>query len=85
MVAYTTIGTVDGSTLLLIVSCAFKFVLSCSLITLELEAPPSSILFFLLRTLLGEFTTTFFLFSSAIYISSLVLLTLVGGFYGFSF
>jgi hypothetical protein len=46
--------------------------LSYSLFTLELEAPPSSTLFFLLRTLLGEFVVAFFLFSNFIYISSLV-------------
>jgi len=58
--------------------------LSYSLFILELEAPPST-LFFLLRTLLEEFDATFFLFSSVVFISSLVLLTLVGGFCGFSF
>jgi hypothetical protein len=42
-------------------------------------------LFFLLKTLLEEFVATFFLFSSVVFISSLVLLTLVGGFCGFSF
>jgi hypothetical protein len=42
-------------------------------------------LFFFLRTLFGEFATTFFLFCSAICISTLVILTLVGGFCGFSF
>jgi hypothetical protein len=42
-------------------------------------------LLFLLKALLGESTTTFFMFSSVIYISSLVLLTLAGGFYGLSF
>jgi hypothetical protein len=58
--------------------------LYCSLFIPELEAFPSSTLFFLLRALLGEFTTTFFLFSSVVYISSLVLLTSAGGFYGLS-
>jgi hypothetical protein len=37
-------------------------------------------LFFLLRTLLGEYVVAFFLFSNVVYISSLVLLTLVGGY-----
>jgi hypothetical protein len=59
--------------------------LPCSLFTLEPEAPPPSILFFLLRALLGEYATTFFLFSSVVYISSLVLLTLASGFCGLSF
>jgi hypothetical protein len=49
------------------------------------RVPPSSTLLFFLRTLLKEFATTFFLFSSVVYISSLVFLTLVDGFYGFSF
>jgi hypothetical protein len=57
--------------------CALAFVFSCSLLTLELEAPPSSALFFLLKTLIGDFATTFFLFSSVVYISSLVFFTLV--------
>jgi hypothetical protein len=60
-------------------------VLSCSFFTLELEAPLSSTLFFLLKTLLGEFVVAFFMFSSVVYISFLVLLSLVGGFYGLSF
>jgi hypothetical protein len=81
----TTVGTANGSTLPLIIIYALKYVLSCSLFILEFEAPPSSTLFFLLRTLLGEFAETFFLFSSAAYISSLVLLTLVGNFCGFTF
>jgi hypothetical protein len=59
--------------------------LSCSLFIPELEALPSSTLFFLLRKLLGEFITTFFLFFSVVYISSLVFLTLADGFYGLSF
>ncbi len=81
----TTVGTANGSTLPLIIIYALKYVLSCSLFILEFEAPPSSTLFFLLRTILGEFAETFFLFSSAAYISSLVLLTLVGNFCGFTF
>jgi hypothetical protein len=50
-------------------------VLSCSFFTFEPKAPPSSTLFFLLRTLLGEFVAAFFLLFSVVYISSLVLLT----------
>jgi hypothetical protein len=42
-------------------------------------------LFFLFKALLGEFVIAFFLFSIVIYISSLVLFTLVGVFCGFSF
>jgi len=81
----TTVGIVDGSILPLITFCAFKSMLSCSLFTPELEVPPSSTLFFLLRTLLGKSVTTFFLFFSVVYISSLVFLTLANGFYGLSF
>jgi hypothetical protein len=42
-------------------------------------------LFFLLRTILGNFAKAFFLFSSVVCIFFLVLLTLAYGFYGFSF
>jgi hypothetical protein len=42
-------------------------------------------LFFFLKALLGEFAATFFPFSSVVHISSLVFLTLVGGFCGSSF
>jgi hypothetical protein len=59
-------------------------VFSYSLFTLEPEAPPSSTLFFLLKTLLKE-SIVAFLFFNVVYISFLVLLTLVGGFCGFSF
>jgi hypothetical protein len=82
--AYIVVGIVNGSTLPLIIFYALKFVRSCSLFTPKLEVLPSSILFFLLRALLGESTTTFFFFSSVVYISYLVLLTLVGGFCGLS-
>jgi hypothetical protein len=58
---------------------------SCYFFILEPKALLSSILFFLFRALLGEFVAAFFLFFSVVYISSLVLLTLVGNFYGFSF
>jgi len=81
----TTIGIVDGFTLPLIINYAFTSVFSCFLFTLEPEVPPSLTLFFFLRTLIEESTITFFLFSSVGCISSLVLLTLAGGFYGFSF
>jgi hypothetical protein len=49
------------------------FVLSCSLYTLEPKVPPSSTLLFVLRTFLCEYTTTFFLYSSVVYIFSLVI------------
>jgi hypothetical protein len=84
-IAFTIVSTVNGSTLPLIIFCAFKFVLYYSFVTLEPKVPPSSTLFFFLRTFLGESTVAFFLFSNAIYISSLVLLALVGGFCGLSF
>jgi len=58
---------------------------SCFLFTHEPKAPPSSTLFFLLGAPIGEFVAAFFLFSSAVYISSLVFKTLANGFYGFSF
>jgi hypothetical protein len=48
----TTIGIVDGSTLPFIIFCALKFVLFCSLFTLEPKAPPYSTLFFFLKTLI---------------------------------
>jgi hypothetical protein len=80
-----TVGNVDGYILPLIIFCALKYVLSCSLFIPKLKVPPSSTMFFLLRALLGESIVAFFLFSSAIYISSLVFLTLANGFYGLSF
>ncbi len=85
LIACTTISTADGSILPLIIFYALKYVLSCSFYTPQLEAPPSLTLFFLLRTLLGEFDVAFFLFFSVVCISSLVLLTLAGGFCGLSF
>jgi hypothetical protein len=81
----TIIGTANGSTLPLIIFCALKFVLSCSLCTFKPKALPSSTLFFLLKTLIGESVIAFFMFSNVVYISSLVFKTLVSGFYGFSF
>jgi hypothetical protein len=63
----TTVGTTNGSTLRLIIFCALKSVLSCSLFTFEPKAPLSSTLFFLLKALLGKSSATyFFLFSSVI-------------------
>ncbi len=68
-----------------IIFCALTFVLSCSLFTFKLEAPPSSTLFFLLRAFLREFIIAFFLFSSVICITFLVFKTLANGLCGFSF
>ncbi len=81
----TTIGTIDGSTLPLIIFYALICMFSCSFLIPKVEAPPSSTLFFFLKTTLGEFVATIFLFSSVVCISSLVLLTLANAFYGFSF
>jgi hypothetical protein len=52
---------------------------------LEPETPPSSTLFFFLKALHGKSIVAFFLFSSVVCISLLVLLTLANGFYGLSF
>jgi hypothetical protein len=60
-------------------------VLFCFFLTLDLEVPPSSAKFFLLRTLLGNFVAAFLLFSNVAYISFVVFLTLACGFFGFSF
>ncbi len=84
-IALTTVGITDSSTLPFIIFCALKSMLSYSLFTPKLEAPPSSTFFFLLKALLEESAIVFFLFSSVVYISSLVFLTLAGGFFGLSF
>jgi hypothetical protein len=81
----TIFGITNGSILALVTFYALAYVFSCSLFTLESKALPSPTLFFLLIALIGEFVVTFFLFSSVVYISSLVFLTLVDGFYGFFF
>ncbi len=81
----TTIGIANGSTLTLIIFYALKFVLSYSLFTFEPKTPPSSILFFLLKALLRESITIFFLFSNVFNIFFVVFLTLTSGFYGLSF
>jgi hypothetical protein len=62
-IARTIVGTANGSTLPLIIFCAFTFVLSYSLFTPGPNAPPSSTIIFFLRALLRESTTAFFLFS----------------------
>ncbi len=73
---YTIVGTTNGSILPLIIFCALTFVLSYSPFTLGPKIPPSSTLFFLLKALLRKSIVAFFLFSSLVNISSLVLLTL---------
>ncbi len=78
-IALIIVGTTNGSTLPFIIFYALKFVFSCSLFILN------STLFFFLRTLFRKSTAAFFLFSSVICISSLVLLTLADGFCGLSF
>ncbi len=83
LIVYTIVGTANGSTLPLIILCSLTSMFSYSLFTLKLEVPPSSTLFFLLRALLEKFVVAFF-FSGVVYISS-VFLTVVNGFYGFSF
>ncbi len=82
---HTIVNTTNGSIPPLISFYALIYVLSYSLFTPKPEAPPSSTLFFLLRTLLGKSAITLFLFLSVVSISSLVILILVGGFCGFSF
>jgi hypothetical protein len=71
-IVHTTIGTIDGSTLPLIKIRALTFVLSYSLFTLKHEAPSSSILFLLLKALIGKFVATFFLFYDVVCNSSLI-------------
>jgi hypothetical protein len=68
----------------LIIFYALTYVFSYSHFTFELEVLLSSTLFFFLKAL-REFATTFFMFSNVVYISSLVLLTLAGGFHELSF
>jgi len=73
LATYTTVGTKDGSTLPVIILCAFPSTISHSLFIPKPKAPLSSTLFFLLRALLKIFVATFFLFSNVVYTSSLVL------------
>jgi hypothetical protein len=82
--AYTDVGIANGATLLLIIFWALAFVLSYSFLAHILEVPPST-LFFLFRAPFGIFVAVFRLFSDVAYISFLVLLTLVCGFYGLFF
>ncbi len=85
LATYTIVGTANGSIMPLIISYALTFVFSYSFFTFKPEAPPSSTSFFFLKALLGESTTNLFSFSNVVYISSLVILTLAGGFYELSF
>ncbi len=54
-IALTIVGTADGSIVPFIISCAFKYMLTCSIFTLKPKAPPSSTLFFLLNAFIEEF------------------------------
>ncbi len=81
----TIVGNTNSLTLPLIIFCTFKYVLSCSLFTHELEAPSSLTLLFFLKALIGESVVAFFIFSNVVCISSLVLLTLASGLRGLSF
>jgi hypothetical protein len=69
LVACTIVGIVNATTFPLIIFCAHASMLSCSFLALNPKAPPSSALFFLLRSFLGNFVVAFFLFSSVVYIS----------------
>jgi len=84
-IAFTIVNSANGSTMLFIIFYAFKSMFSYSFFTPKPKAPPSSTLFFFLRTLIGKSDVAFFLISNVVYMSSLVLLTLVGGFCAFSF
>ncbi len=82
LVAYSNVGTTYGATLPFIIFCACAFVLLCSFLVHDHEAPPSSTLFFHLRAFLVDFVAIFLIFSSVICIYFLVLLTLACGFCG---
>ncbi len=64
----TTINIAYGSTLPLIIFCALTYVVFCSFF-IEPKTPLSSTLFFILKALLVEFATTFFLFFSVVCIT----------------
>ncbi len=66
----TNVSIVDGAPLLLIIFWALAFVISFFFLTPDLEAPPSSILFFLFRALLKDFVTVFLLFSNVLHLFS---------------
>jgi hypothetical protein len=72
-IAHTIVGTINGSTLPLMIFCVFAFMFSYSLFTPEHETFPSSTILFLLKAFLAEFVAAFFLFSIVVYIFSLVL------------
>ncbi len=81
----TNVGIIDGALFPLIILWALAYVISYSFLAFDHEVPPSSTLLFLFKTLLRDFAITFLLFSNVTCISSLVLLTLVCGFYGLVF
>ncbi len=81
----TNVDNVNGATLPFIIFYVHASMLSCSFLTFDPEAPPSSTLFFLLRTLFGDSVVAFLLLSNATSKFFLVLLTLACGFCGFSF
>ncbi len=81
----TSVGTTDGAILPLVIFWTCVSVPSCYFLIVDLEAPPSSTFFFLLRAFFEHSVTTLFLFSNVLCISSLVILTLAYGFCGFSF
>ncbi len=85
LATYTIVSITNGAILPLITFCALAFMLSYSLLIPKPKAPPSLALFFFLKSLFRDFAITFFLFSSVVCISCLVLFTLACGFCGFSF
>jgi hypothetical protein len=62
LLAYTNVGIVDGAILPFIIFYALTFVLSYFFLILEPEAPPSSTLLFLMKTVLRDFVVVFLLF-----------------------
>jgi hypothetical protein len=82
---YINVGIVNGVTLPLIIFWVLASVFSYCFFTLNPKVPLSLTLFFLFKALLKDYATIFLLISNAICISSVVLLTLVYGFYGLFF
>ncbi len=71
LLACTNVGTTDGATLPLIIFWALASMFSYFFFILDHEAPPSSIMFFLLKTFLGDFVVVFLMFSNVVCISML--------------
>ncbi len=69
-ITHTIVGTINGSTLPLIIFCALTFVLSFSYFIPVPKAFLSSTLFFFLRAFFGKSATTFFLFSNNVFFST---------------